>query len=124
MSVRRAGVLRLIDTHGDSPKGHYVNLAEYRPQALHVGNQDPLRRRLTLFTPHFPQIGAAGYAWRCPLCSLAGERRELAVLPKRQGVGDRRPSKEVSVLAEPLRDEGVQCAVIFHFADGLVQLVL
>ena len=54
--------LRLIDTRGGLPKGHYVNLAEYQPQALHVGNQDPLRRRLTLFTPHFPQIGAAGYA--------------------------------------------------------------
>ena len=85
-----------------------MNLAEYQPQALHVGNQDPLRRRLTLFTPHFPQIGAAGSAWRCPLCSLAGERREFAALPKRQGVGDRRPSKEVSVVAEPFLDEGVQ----------------
>ena len=99
---------RLIDTRVGSPKVHYVNLAEYQPQALHVGNQDPLRRRLTLFTPYFPQIGAAGSAWRCPLCSLAGERRELAVLPKRQGVGDRRPSKEVSVVAEPFLDEGVQ----------------
>ena len=50
--------------------------------------------------------------WRqrqgCPLRSLAGERRELAALPKRQGVGDRRPSKEVSVVAEPFPDEGVQ----------------
>ena len=45
---------------------------------------------------------------RCPLRSLAGERREFAALPKRQGVGDRRPSKEVSVLAEPFLDEGVQ----------------
>ena len=97
-----------IDTPSDSHNSYYVNLAEYQPQALHVGNQDPLRHRLTLFTPHFPQIGAAGSAWRCPLCSLAGERRELAVLLKRQGVGDRRPSKEVSVVAEPFPDEGVQ----------------
>ena len=44
----------LIDTRIGSHKGHYVNLAEYQPQALHVGNQDPLRRRLTLFTAHFP----------------------------------------------------------------------
>ena len=28
-------------------------------------NQYPLRRRLTLFTSHFPQIGAAGFARRC-----------------------------------------------------------
>ena len=50
----------------------------------------------------------AAAAWRCPLRSLVGQRRELAALPKRQGVGDRRPSKEVSVVAEPLPDEGVQ----------------
>ena len=106
--MRRADGLRPIDTLVGAYKVHYVNLAEYQPQALHVGNQDPLRRRLTLFTPHFPQIGAAGSAWRCPLCSLAGERREFAALPKRQGVGDRRPSKEVSVVAEPFLDEGVQ----------------
>ena len=51
-------VLRFIDTRGGSHNIHYVNLAEYQPQALHVGNQDPLRRRLALFTPHFPRISA------------------------------------------------------------------
>ena len=71
--------IRLIDTRRGSHKDHYVNLAEYQPQALHVGNQDPLRRRLALFTRHFPQIGAAGPAWRCcwpvgasPACSVSG----------------------------------------------------
>ena len=50
----------------------------------------------------------ANWRQRCPLRSLAGERREFAALPKRQGVGDRRPSKGVSVVAEPFLDEGVQ----------------
>ena len=54
-----------IDTPSGSPKDHYVNRAEHQPQAEHVGRQDPLRRRLTLFTPHSTQIGAAGSAWRC-----------------------------------------------------------
>ena len=58
-------VLRLIDTQCGSPKGHYVNRAEHQPQAEHVGHQDPLRRRLTLFTPHSTQIGVAGSAWSC-----------------------------------------------------------
>ena len=54
-----------IDTRRGSRKGHYVNRAEHQPQAEHVGHQDPLQRRLTLFTPHSTQIGAAGSAWRC-----------------------------------------------------------
>ena len=53
------------DTGGASYKGHYVNRAEHQPQAEHVGHQDPLRRRLTLFTPHSTQIGVAGSAWSC-----------------------------------------------------------
>ena len=114
-----SGVLRFIDTRVGSPKDHYVNLAEYQPQALRLGNQDPLRRRLALFTPPLPadrrrrtRLALLLASWcqrqRCLLCSPAGERRESAALPKRQGVGDRRPSKEVSVVAEPLPDEGVQ----------------
>ena len=68
-----------IDTPTDSHKDHYVNWAEYQPQALHVGNQDPLRRRLALFTPHFPQIGAAESPWRCcwPVGASASAARSV-----------------------------------------------
>ena len=65
LGIHPSGVRRLIDTQGGSHRGHYVNRAEHQPQAEHVGHQDPLRRRLTLFTPHSTQIGAAGSAWRC-----------------------------------------------------------
>ena len=65
LRFRHAGVRGLIDTRIASHRSHYVNRAEHQPQAEHVGHQDPLRRRSTLFTPHSTQIGAAGSAWRC-----------------------------------------------------------
>ena len=102
-----------------SSKAHYVNWAEYQRRALNVGAPGPVATSVGPFHPALPvdrrrrtrlalQLASWCQRQRCLLCSLAGERRELTALPKRQGVGDRRPSKEISALAEPLPDEGVQ----------------
>ena len=93
--MRRAGVCPLLIPHLGSHNSRYAILAEYQPQALHVGNQDPLRRRST-FHPALPAdrrrrirpaLLLASWCQRCPLCPLAGERREFTTLPLWQGVG-------------------------------------
>ena len=121
--------IRLIDTRCDSLKGHYVNRAEHQPQAEHVGHQDPLRRRLTLFIPHSTQIGAAESPG-----AAAGQRRPLVNhrrlqqpgqpggLPKRAGYGASIATMRLATSAiakvhelagheSPGRDQGVRASL-------------